>query len=252
MAHWYGHDGTAHHKVPRKKPGKDGSLERATTIRDARQHGWLPSPSGIIGLLEKRGLYGWHADKMYEACFGRPAAAWDKDEIYATYKRLLEVASKEGTRIHALIEKAIANDLWPQDQHDWEIVDGAVRDSFELIPDGWQEETLASVELGYGGTVDRYTKVDEGRVLDYKTTDKVGEKWDNLRLWDSHYMQLAAYRQLIGRPNARCWIDYLSTSFPGKRKLIEAPQDKLDEGWEKFQALQKVWCVFNNYNPGGN
>ena len=172
-----------------------------------------------------------------------------RDLAWEEYERLTTRARDEGTRVHNLIESALKGGTYADyPPHDWEIVDRAVREVKDLAPDGTSEQTFVS-PLGYGGTIDYHSVKADGVVADFKTKEFDKEGAEKLRLWDNHYMQLAAYREMIKRPNARCFIIYLSTEFPGLAMRVEAPQAKLEEGWEQFLALLNVWKVFKKYDP---
>ena len=52
--HWYDREGKPQHFVP----SKNGKL-RASTLRDARKHGWMPSVTSVLDIMAKPGLDQW-------------------------------------------------------------------------------------------------------------------------------------------------------------------------------------------------
>jgi hypothetical protein len=104
--------------------------------------------------------------------------------------------------------------------------------------------------LGYGGRVDIHKREllnSSGYVGDFKT--KEFTEADLPRTWDSHAIQLAAYREGLGMSSARCAIIYVSTSVPGLTHLCELSQDELERGWDIFELQVQLWQIVNNYKP---
>ena len=114
---------------------------------------------------------------------------------------------------------------------------------------GHSEKSFAH-PLGFGGKLDHFDPdafKGIGGVVDFKSKAFTKDKLPDL--WPNHYMQLAAYRMLIRKPNARCAIIFISTEEPGLVHTIEAKPDKLEFGWTLFLALLEVWKVQKKYDP---
>jgi hypothetical protein len=84
-----------------------------------------------------------------------------------------------------------------------------------------------------------------GIVLDLKTkefgpeTEVVG--------YEEQLMQLAAYRNGLELPFARCANVFASASHPGLIKVFEWTEADLKRGWEMFQNLLAYWKLKNNF-----
>ena len=78
-------------------------------------------------------------------------------------------------------------------------------------------------------------------VVDFKTKDTDLDKVD---VYFEHEMQLAAYREGLGVPTARCAIVFVNGTTD-QVKLIEIEQDRLQKGWECFEHLLRVYQIKN-------
>jgi hypothetical protein len=78
-------------------------------------------------------------------------------------------------------------------------------------------------------------------VVDFKTKDADLDKVD---VYFEHEMQLAAYREGLGVPTARCAIVFVNGTT-NQVKLIEIEEQKLQNGWECFQHLLRVYQIKN-------
>jgi hypothetical protein len=85
-------------------------------------------------------------------------------------------------------------------------------------------------------------------VADFKSKE-FGPDAD-LATYPEHAMQLAAYREGLNLPTARCAICYVSVSVPGLSRLIEIPEDELSRGWEMFTYLLGYWKAKNKFRCG--
>ncbi len=65
--HWYTTEGAAAHTQPTKKGAKNPF--RATTIRDAKEQGLLPSITGILSVIDNPALNRWKMGKVAEYCY---------------------------------------------------------------------------------------------------------------------------------------------------------------------------------------
>jgi len=80
-----------------------------------------------------------------------------------------------------------------------------------------------------------------GFIVDFKTKDTDLDKVD---VYFEMEMQLAAYREGLGVPTARCAIVFVN-ALTDQVKLIEIEQDRLQKGWECFEHLLRVYQIKN-------
>jgi hypothetical protein len=240
--HWYTKDGTPAYTTI----GKTG--ERATTLRDARKLGLLPSVTTINGMLSKAGLDTWKQQQVLLAALtlprqpDEPEADW-LARVMQDSKATGREAAERGTAIHAVIEAYFDQVYMPEKPPYLDAVSKALLDAFrEQL---WLPEKSFGHHLGYGGKCDLMAKPVNGEgggfVVDFKTKDTNLDKVD---VYFEHEMQLAAYREGLGVPNARCAIVFVNGTT-NQVKLIEIEEQKLQNGWECFQHLLRVYQIKN-------
>ena len=237
--HWYARDGSTAYRIV----GTNGK-ERATTIRDARKHGWVPSVTTVIKAAAKPGLERWKAEQLLMAALTLPRLpAEDEkswiDRVWEDSIQQAVKAAKRGTEIHGAIEAHFTGSQYPE--HFKPFVDSAIK---ALQPLGSQEyfpEKSFASSLGYGGKVDLHA---HAYVLDFKTKD--GDL-AGVKCYDEHFMQLAAYAHGLGRSKARCGIVFVSRDLPGISILRMHSEEETAHGWEMFRALLVYWQQANKY-----
>ena len=239
---WYARDG----KQVESVLGKNGK-QRAPTIRDAREHGYLPSTTSIIRLAAAPGLEQWKMRQVVLAALTHPNLTGtdaDVDLILADASEQARKAREKGTEVHAAIQSAYEGKDYdakylPHVQQSRSAIRKWI-DWNDVELDA--ERSFANNELGYGGKADLSAyMLDKGYVLDVKTTDKPLE---TLKTWPEHAWQLAAYREGLGIRNARCAIVYVHTQT-GEARVIELPEDELQRGWDCFYCLLAFWKAKN-------
>jgi hypothetical protein len=123
-------------------------------------------------------------------------------------------------------------------------IDSTLKDAFGSQP--WLSEKSFGHHLGYGGKCDLMAKPINGQgtgfIVDFKTKDTDLDKVD---VYFEHEMQLAAYREGLGLPNARCAIVFVNGTT-NQVKLIEIEEPQLQKSWECFQHLLRVYQIKNN------
>ena len=240
--HWYGRDGSPQYTVK----SKDGSL-RPATLRDARKLGLVPSVTNIIRCAAAPGLERWKLDQMLHAALTLPRkdGEAEKDYISRIWQDSQETAKKaaeRGTAIHAAIQGHFEHvppsvDMWPH-------VQGVLHEiTTKCGTWAWLPESSFAHPLGFGGKVDLSCP---WGVIDFKT--KEFDENTELKTWDEHAMQLAAYRYGLGWEQARGAIVYVSVTNPGLCRLLEIPQDELAKGWRMFYSLLQYWKAKNNFD----
>ena len=239
--HWYTKDGTPAYTTI----GKTG--ERATTLRDARKLGLLPSVTTINGMLSKAGLDTWKQQQVLLAALtlprmeGEPEQEW-LSRVMQDSKATGREAAERGTAIHAIIEGYFDQIYMPEKPAYLNNIDQALKDAFgEQL---WLSERSFGHPLGFGGKCDLIAKEtfkQGGIVVDFKTKDTDLDKVD---VYFEHEMQLAAYREGFAMPTARCAIVFVNGTT-NQVKLIEVEEQKLQNSWECFQHLLRVYQIKN-------
>jgi hypothetical protein len=234
--HWYTKDGAPAYTVE----GKTGV--RNTTLRDARKLGLLPSVTTINGMLSKAGLDTWKQQQVLLAALTLPRLADEPESdwlsrVMQDSKATGREAAERGTAIHAIIESYFDQVYMPEKPAYLDAIDKALEKAFgnQL----WLPEKSFGHPLGFGGKCDLMAK--SGFVVDFKTKDADLDKVD---VYFEHEMQLAAYREGLGVPAARCAIVFVNGTT-NQVKLIEVEEQKLQNGWECFQHLLRVYQIKN-------
>ncbi len=110
----------------------------------------------------------------------------------------------------------------------------------------YEAEASFAHPLGFGGKVDLHSKSTEnGIVLDFKTKNTSDVK--KMKGYSEHIMQLAAYREGLGIPNARCYNLFISTQNPELVVLQEYKEDDLKRHWQMFLCLLRYWRLSNKF-----
>lgn len=241
--HWYAKDGAPFYTII----GSNGN-ERPTTLRDARKLELVPSVTGIIRMAAAPALEKWKRNQVMLAALTLPRT---KDESEAQWLSRVEhdwqeqgkQAADRGTAIHAAIEKHYRGDA--PDESLWEWVKAAKAAIDEACgAQQWSAERSFADVRGFGGKTDLHS----GEwVIDAK--GKEGDVREaNLALYDEHLMQLAAYREGLGIPGARCGILFIGRDVPSAQ-FVKAAETDLDRGWHMFKALLAYWCAKHAYWP---
>jgi hypothetical protein len=235
--HWYDREGNPAYSVI----GKNGNL-RPTTLRDARTNNLCPSVTTIIGVAAKPGLDTWKQQQVLLAALTLPRQPDEPESdwlarVMQDSKATGREAAERGTAIHAVIEAYFDQVYMPEKPPYLDAVSKALLDAFgnQL----WLSEKSFGHPLGFGGKCDLMAK--SGFVVDFKTKDADLDKVD---VYFEHEMQLAAYREGLGVPNARCAIVFVNGTT-NQVKLIEVEEQKLQNGWECFQHLLRVYQIKN-------
>lgn len=237
--HWYSKDGTPAYTV-KSKTGE----ERPTTLRDAKKLGLLPSVTTIIKAAANPGLEAWKMNQMMLAALTLPRAENEPEEsfirrVQSDSREHARMAAERGTNVHAAIEKFYDGTIEADALPYLEPVYKAVHDTFGDL--GWDVEKSFASELGYAGKLDLSSPDDGGVVIDFKTKEFTEETKDKVSGYDEHVMQLAAYRQGLEMPKARCANIFVSVSQPGLVVVKEWTQEELTRGWTMFNALKTYW-----------
>jgi hypothetical protein len=220
--------------------GKNGK-ERNTTVKDAREHGLLPSVTTIIGCASKPALDVWKQQQAILAALTLPRLEVESEEdwlsrVVADSKETAKQAAERGTQIHGVIEAFYEGIYIPELPPYVRAVENAINEHFGSQL--WISEKSFAYG-GFGGKCDLVAK--SGFVVDFKTTEK---DLDKLDYFFDHQMQLSAYRMGFEMPKARCAIVYVN-ALQNKAKLVEIPEDDLRIGWECFTHLLAFYRAKN-------
>ena len=239
--HWYLPDGSPAYRIV----GKNGK-ERNSTVKDAREHGLLPSVTTIIGCASKPALDVWKQQQAILAALTLPRLEGESEEdwlsrVVADSKETAKQAAERGTQIHGVIEAFYEGIYIPELPPYVRAVETAINEHFGSQL--WMAEKSFAYG-GFGGKCDLISKShqkSDGFVIDFKTTEK---DLDKLDYYFDHQMQLSAYRQGFEMPKARCAIVYVN-ALQNKAKLVEIPDDDLRIGWECFTHLLAFYRAKN-------
>lgn len=248
LTHWYDRQGRPCYTIK----GANGN-DRPTTLRDARKLGYVPSVTTIIKCADKPGLNRWQLDQMMHAALtlprlhAEPEADWIS-RVWTDSKETAKKAAEKGTAIHTAIQGYFEGYLDASTKAETEpYILGTVDALNDWYPDfAWEAERSFAHLLGFGGKVD-ISHHAAAFVADFKTKE-FGPDAD-LKTWDEHAMQLAAYRIGLGMPTSKCAIVYVSVTVPGLARLIEIPEKELEKGWQMFQGLLAYWKAKQNFDP---
>lgn len=242
--HWYTRDGHPMYTVIGKTTGKP----RNTTLRDAREMNLIPSVTTILNVAAKPALTNWLQEQAILAALtlprrdGEPEADWLK-RVVSDSKQQGKDAADLGTEIHGAIQNYYEGKKESKFPHHVKACDEVITTKFGYRM--WLCEQSFAHELGYGGKCDMFTVEGDGIVIDIKTKD-----FSDLSkpLWyDEHLLQLAAYREGLGLPGARCANVFVSRTNPDLAVTHEWTEEDLKRGWKMFQHLLNYWQLKNNH-----
>ena len=239
--HWYLPDGSPAYRIV----GKNGK-ERNSTVKDAREHGLLPSVTTIIGCASKPALDVWKQQQAILSALTLPRLEGESEEdwlsrVVSDSKETAKQAAERGTQIHGVIEAFYEGIYIPELPPYVRAVETAINEHFGSQL--WMAEKSFAYG-GFGGKCDLISKShqkSDGFVIDFKTTEK---DLDKLDYFFDHQMQLSAYRQGFEMPKARCAIVYVN-ALQNKAKLVEIPDDDLRIGWDCFTHLLAFYRAKN-------
>lgn len=246
--HYYRPDGTPAYTII----GKNGK-ERATTVRDAREHGLLPSVTTICSVVAKPGLVSWQIDTAILAALTATRRDGEPDaDFIARIKREAKEqsfkAAEAGTTVHGQIERHYRGE--PVDPAYRLFVDGVVAEVDKHFPGYYWEAERSFAHNGYGGKVDLHGSDGETHVvIDFKGKD--GDLAD-VKVYDEHAMQLAAYGAGLFPHVTWTWIVtancFFSRTHPGKAVMVVHPHETFQKGMAMFKAAKALWCAMKGYD----
>ena len=240
QGHWYDRDGNPAYQII----GANGK-QRNTTLRDAKKLGLLPSVTTIIGTVAKPGLDRWKQEQAILAALTLPRL--EDEEESAWLSRVLtdskaqgREAADRGTHIHGVLESFFDGILLESVPDYCRNAENALKATFGNRL--WIPEKSASHELGFAGKVDLHAKGDKVKgippvLVDFKTKET---PLDKAVIYDEFIMQTAAYRELLGLPDARCAIMFVN-GLTNEVKLCEIEEAELQKGLKCFFHLLRFY-----------
>ena len=150
-------------------------------------------------------------------------------------------AAKQGTKIHAMIEKGF---LGGAKTKPYKVIKSWLD---ENLPDEeWIAEDYYCANEGYGGKIDLYSK--SGIFIDFKTKDNLEGKDPAKLVYDEHGMQLSAYAQGCG------YDDVERVSIFVDRKDNELicchvwDKESHKKHVDMFNSILTYWKLVKNYD----
>lgn len=242
--HWYAKDGTPTYTVT----AKNGE-PRATTLRDAKKMGLLPSVTTIMKAAASPGLEAWKMNQMMLAALTLPRHESESEEsfikrIQSDSREHAKMAAERGTAVHAAIERFYEGTIQADAMPYLEAVYKSVNNTFGDL--NWAVEKSFATESGFAGKVDLHSRDVGGVVIDFKTKEFTSESLEKVAGFDENVMQLAAYRQGLNLPKARCANIFVSVTEPGLVVVKEWTEEELARGWAMFDALKTFYYAKTN------
>lgn len=239
QTHWY--------KVPTGEPfytmiGRNGK-ERNVTLRDAKKLGNIVSSvTKIMKEAARPGLDVWIQHQVLLAALTLPMIANETeaewiDRIMADSKQQAIVAAERGKQIHTWVQQGFEGKLREGDAG-YEYYKSAFECLSATVPGMpfWICEKSFATDK-FGGKVDMHSLTAHKYVIDIKTKDT---SLENIKTYDDHAMQLAAYRHGLGLYAAKCAILFVST-LDKTAKLCWIEEENLVRGWKMFSSLLDYW-----------
>lgn len=240
---------------PRYRIVGANGVERDTTLRDARKHGWVPSVTTIMACAHKYQLEVWKQEQAALAALTTTRQEGESDadlvkRVLTDAKEQARKAAERGTEIHAAVEAYYSGRLDDSSiEPNWPWV-ASIRNLItqQFGAQTWRPEKSFAHPLGYGGKVDLHS---DAVLLDFKGREKPYSKW---RTWDEHSMQLAAYANGLRLNKHEAFFG--PTKWPTAGIIFfdraepyceyhEIKPAALEKGWRMFEALLQFWKAAN-------
>lgn len=247
FTHFYLPDGTPFWTVPKK----DGTGDRPTTIKDAREAGAFPSVTEILRVIAKPQLEDWKLEQAILAALTLPRIENEPLEAFA--RRVVadsqnqgKQAMEFGKRIHAALENYPTEpeaDLKPFLDSVFEWLNTEV----EYIHG--RETVVVNKEMGYAGTFDLFCDIKEvgPACVDFKT-QAVKTKAVFYNEWP---LQLVAYAKAIYKqgPLPAIVSVVINSKEPSPIAIKRWDEDSSDDYWIAFCSAFDLWCYLKEYRP---
>ena len=241
MSHFYNLKGEPCHFIESKN-----GTSRPSTVRDCRKHGWLPSPTTILRLLEKPALNEWKVRQAVMSVVSdpdRPGETIDQKvsrvlDREAQHEEEAKIARDVGEQLHDAIRLALEHK-----EYDSSFQPFVTPVYLAVTGVGTVMETeKVLVGDGYAGKTDCLTENPEMiTVIDFKTCKECPKA-----PWLEHRLQAAAYAGALGNTGDKriqAAVCYISKVKPGEIAfhILEDWQND----YKAFRHLLEFWRITN-------
>lgn len=251
-AHWYDKNGDARHTII----GANG-VQRNTTLRDARKHGWLPSVSKILSVIAEPGLQSWKDIQLATACFTLPRKPGESYTELA--KRAVEDSRQEGAKAAEWGNALDYHWLTGYLREDRITEDPEFRTHTETLA-RWGDENIELITqihtpvVGdrYAGTIDMLCehKKHGPVLLDLKTQNVKRQ----IRVYPKWLLQLVAYGLALSHGKfisrmPRLLNLIVDRNDPNNTFEHFYDSDEVGRAAEAWKCAHLLWEYQNNYRP---
>lgn len=259
MSHFYEAVDTGvepRHFVPLKSRPDELRPTRITDVKKWWREGKtvVPSVTTVLNTLNKHALNAWKIDQhLFQAHRLDPSDFYSVEAYLAEVKRLTELemdkAPSAGTDLHGKLEQYLLQEL-PLSDPDHPLCEQVFMRirretgvSGEEFADACGPEARFTSPLGFGGCVDL---AGCGWVIDYKTKQTAAKFKPGKMAYPDHSMQLAAYREGLGMPDAKAANVFVCLET-GDIDFHEHTEEQLQHGWAMFRHALAIWKLQNNF-----
>ena len=240
--HWYDKDGLPTYTIV----GANGK-ERNTTIRDARQWGYVPSVTTIIGVAAKPSLENWKVNQALNSAITLEQDPGESIEDFTNRckqdsKKIGRDAAERGTIIHAMIEQGF---MGGKETKAYRVIKDYLDENFP--GEEWIAEDSFCSTSGYGGKIDLYSK--SGIFVDFKTKDGLKDKQASKLVYDDHGMQLSAYAEGCNFKEPERVSIFVDREDPELIAVHRWDKETHVRHISMFNSLLSYWKLVKKYDP---
>ena len=240
--HWYDKDGLPTYTII----GANGK-ERNTTLRDARQWGYVPSVTTIIGVAAKPSLENWKVNQALNSAITLEQDPGETIEDFTNRckqdsKKIGRDAAERGTIIHAMIEQGF---MGGKETKAYRVIKDYLDENFP--GEEWIAEDSFCSTSGYGGKIDLYSK--SGIFVDFKTKDGLKDKQASKLVYDDHGMQLSAYAEGCNFKEPERVSIFVDREDPELIAVDRWDKETHVRHISMFNSLLSYWKLVKKYDP---
>ena len=240
--HWYDKDGLPTYTIV----GANGK-ERNTTLRDARQWGYVPSVTTIIGVAAKPSLENWKVNQALNSAITLEQDPGESIEDFTNRckqdsKKIGRDAAERGTIIHAMIEQGF---MGGKETKAYRVIKNYLDENFP--GEEWIAEDSFCSTSGYGGKIDLYSK--SGIFVDFKTKDGLKDKQASKLVYDDHGMQLSAYAEGCNFKEPERVSIFVDREDPELIAVHRWDKKTHVRHMSMFNSLLSYWKLVKKYDP---
>jgi len=240
--HWYDKDGLPTYTIV----GANGK-ERNTTLRDARQWGYVPSVTTVIGMAAKPALENWKVNQALNSAITLEQDPGESIEDFTNRckqdsKKIGRDAAERGTIIHAMIEQGF---MGGKETKAYRVIKDYLDENFP--GEEWIAEDSFCSTSGYGGKIDLYSK--SGIFVDFKTKDGLKDKQASKLVYDDHGMQLSAYAEGCNFKEPERVSIFVDREDPELIAVHRWDKETHVRHMSMFNSLLSYWKLVKKYDP---